>query len=529
MTIPTRTYTSYEPKWGHFYLQNNSNKNNSTSKNNTSSHQNHPYARQYNHVYSRRLDSLRERCLENANVTLKSAHDTSTSVIQVPRIIELKEDVLCTIVGTIVKDTPGRPVVDTDYQSSSLYKYNTSKDDDPMTLQPLRTYASDEKDVLVLEDESGRVELLSHSDKDTLQAYKMVTGMVVAVTGIVQGNTGVMEVSHVHYPMLAPQKTSLPKPISVSSPCIMLLSGLHCGSPGSANDLESSLSLKRGMLADYIAGHITPNDDAAHISRLIIAGGGCDRPQNFPNEEDDENNASAPSFSSKKKNTPNPFIQSMNYAIQELDLFISEICSSGIPTDLIPGLHDPTNANFPQQPLHSCVLPHSSSFGEELFQRTTNPYAADIGNALIMGSDGRNVINVRRFTYDSAKITNADKNEKAEIPMISCLDALEQTLRCSHIAPTAPDSLHCYPFYDEDPFVIEECPNIYFAGNCPAFESKLIEGKSGSGDQKTTCRLICVPSFAETGEVVLVNLDTLDCECISFTDISDTSDKDMEE
>jgi hypothetical protein len=36
--------------------------------------------------------------------------------------------------------------------------------------------------------------------------------------------------------------------------------------------------------------------------------------------------------------------------IRELDLFLGELCASGVPVNYIPGLHDPTNANWPQKP-----------------------------------------------------------------------------------------------------------------------------------------------------------------------------------
>lgn len=35
----------------------------------------------------------------------------------------------------------------------------------------------------------------------------------------------------------------------------------------------------------------------------------------------------------------------------------------------------------------------------------------------------------------------------------------------------------CYPFYQKDPFILEECPDVYFSGNAPSFESKLINGQ----------------------------------------------------
>lgn len=62
----------------------------------------------------------------------------------------------------------------------------------------------------------------------------------------------------------------------------------------------------------------------------------------------------------------------------------------------------------------------------------------------------------------------------------------------------------CYPFQDDDPFVIEECPHVYFVGNQPKFETTVIEGPAGQ-----TVRLIAVPIFKETGEVVILDTDTL--------------------
>ena len=31
----------------------------------------------------------------------------------------------------------------------------------------------------------------------------------------------------------------------------------------------------------------------------------------------------------------------------------------------------------------------------------------------------------------------------------------------------------CYPFYGADPFMLNECPHIYFVGNQPEFKHKL--------------------------------------------------------
>jgi len=37
----------------------------------------------------------------------------------------------------------------------------------------------------------------------------------------------------------------------------------------------------------------------------------------------------------------------------------------------------------------------------------------------------------------------------------------------------APD---CYPFTDRDPFIMEHCPDVYFTGNQPSFQHKLVQG-----------------------------------------------------
>ena len=35
----------------------------------------------------------------------------------------------------------------------------------------------------------------------------------------------------------------------------------------------------------------------------------------------------------------------------------------------------------------------------------------------------------------------------------------------------------CYPYFTDDPFIIEECPHVYFAGNQPCFQHRMLPGK----------------------------------------------------
>jgi DNA polymerase delta subunit 2 len=44
------------------------------------------------------------------------------------------------------------------------------------------------------------------------------------------------------------------------------------------------------------------------------------------------------------------------------------------------------------------------------------------------------------------------------------LSLLKTTLACRHMAPTAPDTLHCFPYFGTDPFILTHTPSLYFHG-----------------------------------------------------------------
>ena len=90
------------------------------------------------------------------------------------------------------------------------------------------------------------------------------------------------------------------------------------------------------------------------------------------------------------------------------------------------------------------------------------------------------------------------------------LAILEQTLIASHLAPTAPDTVGCYPYADKDPFIIDQCPHIMFSGNSPTFGSKIFRSAADKGDGMSVL-LLTVPCFATTKSFVSVNLRTMEC------------------
>lgn len=152
--------------------------------------------------------------------------------------------------------------------------------------------------------------------------------------------------------------------------------------------------------------------------------------------------------------------------------------------------------SLPQQPLHACLLPAASHHGS--LHRATNPHEFNLDGVRFLGTSGQNVDDMAKY---------------AKFPRAGRLDALERCLQWRHLAPTAPDTLTCYPFHDVDPFILAETPHVYFVGGQPSFETALVRG-SGAQPQ---VRLVCVPDFASAGGcLVLLNLRTLQCHPMYF-------------
>ena len=59
--------------------------------------------------------------------------------------------------------------------------------------------------------------------------------------------------------------------------------------------------------------------------------------------------------------------------------------------------------------------------------------------------------------------------------------------------------------------MLETCPHLFFAGCQPKFDTVMVDGPDG---QKV--RLIAVPKFSETGQIVLVDSETLEVEVVKI-------------
>lgn len=158
----------------------------------------------------------------------------------------------------------------------------------------------------------------------------------------------------------------------------------------------------------------------------------------------------------------------------------------------LAGPNDPTNCALPQQPLHKCFFPNALE--TETFRRVTNPHQFLVDGVDFLGTSGQNVDDIVKFSRGCDRLAIA-----------------ANTLKWSHIAPTAPDTLACYPFPDDDPFILQQAPHVYFIGNQPEFQMA-----TAVGPQQQRIQIVLVPNFAKTGAMVLLNLKTLQCRVMNF-------------
>jgi DNA polymerase delta subunit 2 len=478
--VVVRAFADHTPKWQRFQTA-------TTTVPSASNkiEQNFPFQRQYAHVYHQRLASLKPRCWESVERdAVLEGNSTTPPPIRVARILELREDVPSHVVGTLVKEC-GSP------QEKCIWVNKKCR----------------ASDYLVLEDESGRV-TLDFASTFNATVHQYCTGLVVGVRGVV-GTNGVMKVDKLYSPVAVAHPPIDEQVRMERGAQVLLLSGLQLGDP-------SSSSLARDMLLSYLDGMLQSHS-AAKICRVVIAGGSIAAGST---SESTGNQSTFHAHHSGGLSSSTTTASTAPRSIQELDAFCAQILAMGIPVDLIPGQDDPTTATWPQRPLHSSLFPFSRAVSAAAvattnFYQTPNPYAAVWGNRFVVGTDGTNVsdlIQSANFSSDEAMIVAGTQGDD--------LMALAKTLEWGHICPTGPDSVPTMPHAESDPLVIRETPHLYFMGNAEFFSCKLFttvdhERKDNQGPA-TKSRLVCVPKFGQTGEAVLVCLETLEVQILRF-------------
>lgn len=426
------------------------------------------YQQQYANIYYMRLELQRSALIKAAQEAWSSMTVDGHSVKYVKKALEIEPETVSWVVGTVYRELSYKPNI-LDEVTASHYGAPPKRHE---------KYVGGEGDSLLLEDESGRLNLVG----DFIQRQLLVTGAVIAVLGT-ENSKGDFHVMDMKTAGLAPQVARFKRSESASTKYVAIASGLDLGT-GSAEHHDWR------MLQEYLTGEIGGERDqtlASKISMLILAGD------------------SVVSDSTKAEETLKKTQQEMPVAfkfehpplhewpIDELDGMLAELCQS-LPVSIMPGELDPATAGFPQQPLHPSLFTKSKSFRKaNILSLTTNPHWWNIEGVRFLGTGGQPINDIYKYTLGNDRIS-----------------IMEACLKWRHMAPTAPDTLWSYPFVDGDPYVLKETPHVYFAGNQPYYDTKYVQEDDGRH-----VRIISIPKFSSTGEFVLVNLDTLDCTLVS--------------
>lgn len=357
------------------------------------------------------------------------------------------------VIGTLFKDQKLKPSV-----LKQLAEAHS------LIPQPIVTKYTLESDTLHLEDELQRYQLV-----EGLNSKEVVTGISCALLGADMGKGKFMVEDY----CFADLQAQIERPLFEQDVYIVFISGLDLVHPE-----KTMLALQ--LFTNWITGVIGNINgiDVSKIAHLIVAGN------------------STKTTMEKGQSTISMTTRAIEHldtvqAVKLLDALLLELAQV-VQVDVMPGEHDPSNHILPQKPMHHCMFPNSMAY--KSLNQVSNPYECQLSGVRILGNSGQPVRDVLRFC-------------DLENP----IDALESCLRWGHMAPTAPDTMGCFPFYEQDPFVMEECPHVMFAGNQDQFETRVCSGSEGQ-----EVRLISVPQFSKTCTAVILNLKNLDCVPISF-------------
>lgn len=400
------------------------------------------YNQQFSHIYVSRLLYLRDavsRCIQ------ETGGDDAPAVL--PKIIDLKDGHECIIIGTLLKVLGRKP---------DIFKA-LSSEEGLATIEASGACLATDDDELVLEDESGRVQLLGES----VDVGRLVTGVVLGVRGRMLDSKNGFQVDHVYYPEFPPQ---LALPERTESEYVALVSGLSLGRN------TDSKPLRNHVLMDYLAGRIGNDDEkqfVAQIVRTVFVGNSID------------SSVSSAAHDRATKPTSEELISDAA-PMKNLDELVSSLACC-MPVDIMPGDSDPSNYTMPQQSFHRCLFPQSARFTS--FRAVTNPYEAQVGGVQFYGHAGQPVRSMLQCMLPKATHADGEENgdsQEAGHSSEDALDCLEQCLRWRHSALTAPDLLACFPMANEDPFIMESCPHVLFAGNQSEFNTRVVKGKFGN-------------------------------------------------
>lgn len=429
------------------------------------------YDKQFFPMYQHRLTTLKKRTRKECERKWDDDFRLNGKpVVMKSKVLDIKGNQPCWVIGSIYCEMKYKPnileeVINDVYGAPDLTKSYTDPE------------GSDE---IMLEDESGRVLLVG----EFIRSTPFVTGTVIGLLGM-EADAGTFQVLDICYPGPLPQKpltfeTSTGSEFSGSPKKIALVSGLNIDTT-SPNRL-----LKLQLLQEFLMGRVSSKERILNIGKVIICGNSV-------------------SFESKDRSCGE-----MINCLEEFGKFLGNILQT-IPVALMPGENDPSDKTLPQQPLHKALLQSLESYlteeNQDIFDLITNPYKFEVEGVSILAISGQNINDICKYIMPYQRDgNNSVQHDTTEHRM----DLMECTMRWQNIAPTAPDTLWTYPYQEKDPFLLDELPHVYIVGNQPTFGYRDLS----IGGAKV--KIISLPQFSSSGEVVLLDLATLKSEVVKF-------------
>eukprot|EP01059_Diplonema_ambulator_P006638 TRINITY_DN16287_c0_g1_i1.p1 TRINITY_DN16287_c0_g1~~TRINITY_DN16287_c0_g1_i1.p1 ORF type:complete len:461 (+),score=61.71 TRINITY_DN16287_c0_g1_i1:43-1383(+) len=407
------------------------------------------FHQQFSHLYNARLDFAYPR--------LKAKAEKVWVGVPVVRIVNLVEDVESVIVGALYKNMETKPDFLKEYVTQMGETERIQLDEEAAA------FRATENDSLSFEDQSGRVALTGSIDVSSL-----CTGLVLAVKGKVSGKSFIVD-SWI-YPPLDDQPVRRFDSTGVDRPCyVAFLSGLGFG--GSTAQQELQLD----AVSSFIRGNMGCNEVVENISKVVIAGGLV-----TPTADTAICNKIKLEIVDHEVIGSAPLADSMSV----FDGWLSQLAEA-VPVDVMPCGTDPTNAFIPYQPIHPCLLP--CSFDSVNTSLVPSPFSFTFKGVDALGTSGENLSELHTYTIDQ--------------PTTRLLTVIVDS---GLLAPTAPDTLQCYPFQGTDPLQFSTQPRLLFAGSAPDFSTDLVVRETGQ------TRVVAVPKFTEKPGITLVDFNSDD-------------------
>ncbi|ORC85761.1 putative DNA polymerase delta subunit 2 [Trypanosoma theileri] len=523
------------------------------------------FTQQYAAMYRCRLESLQQRALSALTAKINTSNPPNgESIPSLSPLLELQTGQRALCVGVIYKQMRLLPSFLHEYQKE-LVRIETGEEEDGVDkadaadiLCDLPPSADDPDtplgagdagsellvgepnkqheqhtlcrttDEVFIEDSSGRVLL------ENISPELLCTGLVISVDGTLHKN-GCLKVHS--YAMTDLRDIYIPRTLhdySQLKPCyIAFVSGLELGYPQMEDPEVVRNRTMIELLVDYLSGNVGDENmttQASQIARLVIAG-----------------NSIAPTdelkLKKKVKLDPSDHVRLgddrrgtgvVNSAMlmSELDKILTRVADT-IEVDLMPGDYDMSNAFQPQQPLHPLLLPEAAR--RSSLKLVTNPHEFSVfpNTSTIpkLTSTGKPTEGGTSFFISSGSSLN-DVCRETIYP--SRLDAMSMMLQSGCACPTAPNTLFSYPFKDSDPFLFQSAPHCFICCDQPEMQTRWESLESfgplkdaamdeeGYENNDAGVRLVCVPSFARTGVLVLVNVNSphLDTVTVNFSSAS---------